>query len=244
MNALGLLRRLGPVDLRNIRRDPLLLWALVLPLFVALVLRWIVPAFAEWLRARLAFDLEPYYPLIAGSFVLLVPSLVGFIGGFLLLDERDDRILDAIRVTPVTLNALLLFRLGIPLVIGIPLTVVGYRLANLAAVPASALLAAATLAGCSGPILALFLVGFAENKVSGFALTKLVTAVSNFALVAWFVPMPWQLSAGCLPSYWPMKIVWQAAAGEPWRSYAVAGLFVNGVAVGLLLRRFRRALAV
>src|SRR5688500_3478141 len=35
------------------------------------------------------------------------PSGVGFVGGFLLLDERDDRILDAIRVSPVPLNSLL-----------------------------------------------------------------------------------------------------------------------------------------
>jgi fluoroquinolone transport system permease protein len=242
MNALGLLRTLGPVDLRNVRRDPLLAWALVLPLVVALVLRWAVPALAAWLHARFGFDLIPYYPLFASAYVLVAPAFVGFIGGFLLLDERDDHVLDALRATPVSMNSLLGYRLGVPLATGLLVTVLGYPLLGLVALPVSALLAAAVLGAFSGPILALFLGGFAENKVSGFALMKLFGAISDLPLVAWFVPMPWQLAAGLLPSYWPMKVVWQAAEGAPWLGYALAGLAVNGLVVGLLLRRFRLVL--
>ncbi|MDX1530452.1 MAG: hypothetical protein R3362_02905, partial [Rhodothermales bacterium] len=71
MTALGLLRRLGPVDLRNVRRDPLLAWSLGFPLFLALVLRWGVPALTGWLDARYGFDLLPYYPLLVGLFLLV-----------------------------------------------------------------------------------------------------------------------------------------------------------------------------
>ena len=46
MNALGLLRTLGPVDLRNVRREPLLAWSVVFPLVVALLVRGGVPALA------------------------------------------------------------------------------------------------------------------------------------------------------------------------------------------------------
>ena len=41
-----LIRSLGPVDLRNIRRDPLLAWVGLLPFALALVYRLFVP----WLR--------------------------------------------------------------------------------------------------------------------------------------------------------------------------------------------------
>jgi len=243
MNAIGLLHRLGPTDLRNIRRDPILLWALVLPLVVAVLLRWGVPILGGWLRVRVAFDLAPYHPLIVGSYVLVGPSIVGFIGGFLLLDERDDRILDAIRVTPVSINSLLTYRLGVPLIFGSLMTVVGYRVIDLVALPVTSLIVSTALAACSGPILALLLAGFADNKVSGFAVTKLFSAVSNFALVAWFLPMPWQLAAGVVPAYWPMKVVWQTAVEGPWMGYALAGLAVNGLAIAALLRRFRAVLS-
>ncbi|MGD8328487.1 MAG: hypothetical protein PVJ49_03570 [Acidobacteriota bacterium] len=59
-------------------------------------------------------------------------------------------------------------------------------------------------------------------------------------MIAYFVPMPWQLLFGAFPSYWPMKMVWLAAAGEPWGAYLAVGLAVNVAAVGLLVRRFDR----
>ena len=78
-------------------------------------------------------------------------------------------------------------------------------------------------------------------KVSAFAIAKLASAVSNLALVAWFIPMPWQLLAGGLPSYWPMKVVWQSAIDAAWEPYAAAGLVVNVLATAVLLMRYRAA---
>lgn len=243
MNAIGLLRTLGPVDVRNIRRDPLLAWALGLPVVVAFLMRWGFPALAGWLMRRYRFDLTPYYPLLASGYLLIVPAFAGFIVGFLLLDERDDGVFDAMRVTPVPLTSLLTYRLGVPIVAGLLVTLGGYVLIDLVPVPFGALLVAALLAAFSGPIQALFLVTFAENKVSGFALVKLYGAVTDLPLVAWFLAMPGQLALGLLPTYWPMKVIWQAAAGAPWIGYACAGLVVNSLILGVLLARFRHVLA-
>ena len=243
MTALGLLRRLGPVDLRNVRRDPLLAWSLGFPLFLALVLRWGVPALTGWLDARYGFDLLPYYPLLVGGYVLAAPAFVGFIVGFLLLDERDDGVLEAMRVTPVRLRSLLAYRLGVPLAAGFGITFVGFGIIGLVRLPLPALVAATLLGAFNAPIQALFLVGFAENKVAGFAFAKLYGALSDLPIAAWFLAMPGQLAAGIVPTFWPMKVFWQAAAGAPWLAYALAGLAVNALAVALLLRRFRRVLA-
>jgi fluoroquinolone transport system permease protein len=236
------MRRLGPVDGRNIVRDPVLLWALALPPTVALLLRWAVPQVTESLAIRFTFDLVPYYPLIAGAYMLIAPGIVGFIGGFLLLDERDDRVLDALRVTPVSMRTLLTYRLGVPLLFASLVTVAGYCIMGLVALPPGSLFVSTVLAAGTGPLLALFLGAFADNKVSGFAMAKLVTAVSNLALVAWFVPMPWQIAAGVVPSYWPMKVVWQSASGAAWSAYALAGLSANGIIIGFLLHRLNRVL--
>jgi fluoroquinolone transport system permease protein len=214
-----------------------------LPPCVALLLRWGVPALGDWLRAGIAFELAPYHPLIAGAYTLVAPSGVGFVGGFLLLDERDDRILDAIRVTPVSVNSLLAYRLGAPLVVGGVITVVGYPLLGFSPLTPTSLLTATALAACVGPMLALLLMGFADNKVTGFALTKLFSAIANVALVAWFLPMPWQIAAGVVPSYWPMKVVWRAAAGETWFGYALAGVAVNVLVLAALLRHVRLVLS-
>lgn len=61
----------------------------------------------------------------------------------------------------------------------------------------------------------------------------------------WLAPVDWKnIRRDSLlmwvPSYWPMKMVWQAADGLPYGHYLIAGLAVNVVAVGLLVRRFER----
>jgi len=242
MTVWGLLRRIGPMDVRAILRDRLLLWFLVLPIVVAVLLGWGVPLLSGWLQARFAFDLIAYYPLIAGSYILVAPSMVGFVAGFLLLDERDDHVLDAWRVTPVSLNDLFLYRVGTPVVLGTVMTLGGYSLMQLAPISIGPLLVAAILGAGAAPTLALALAGFADNKVSGLAIAKLVSAASNLALVAWFIPMPWQLLAGVLPTYWPMKVVWQASGGASWEPYAAAGLAVSLLVIAMLCLRFRAVL--
>lgn len=242
MALLRLLHRLGPTDARLVTRDRALLWALVVPVLAAALIRWGLPPLSEWLWVQAAFDLEPYHALIAGAYVLVAPSMVGFVVGFLLLDERDDHVLDALRVTPVPLNDLFLYRVGMPVVLGTGITLAAYPWLGMTPLPAAPLVVASALGACSAPTIALFLVAYADNKVSGLALAKLMSAVSNLALVAWFVPMPWQLVAGVLPSYWPMKVVWQAAAGDPWAAVAAAGLCINVIAIALFAWRFRVAL--
>jgi fluoroquinolone transport system permease protein len=242
MNALGLLRTLGPVDLRNVRREPMLAVSVVLPLGVALLLRWGVPALSAWLGARHGFDLAPYLPIFASGYLMVGPTFVGFIAGFLLLDERDDGVLRAMQVTPVSLRSLLAYRLGVPVALAVAVTLAGWALLDLVVLPPGALLATVALAAFNAPMLALFLGAFAENKVSGFAMMKLYGAATDLPLAAWFAPEPAQWLAGLFPTYWPMKVVWQAAAGEAWLPFAWIGLAVNVAALALLLARFRRVM--
>ena len=173
-----------------------------------------------------------HLPLALGLTVLLA--------GFLLLDERDEGVLTALLVTPVPLGSYLLYRTTLPLLAGFAVTVAGYPLAGLAPLPLPALLATAAVAALNGPATALFLAAFAENKVTGFALVKIVNTLAMVPIAAWFLRPPWQLAAGLVPTYWPMKMTWQAAAGGSWAVYALPGLAAYGLAIALLLRRFGR----
>ena len=60
---------------------------------------------------------------------------------------------------------------------------------------------------------------------------------------AYFVAMPWQLGFGILPADWPVKLVWALQASSPgaWL-YLPAGLAYQLLILGLLLRKFRRAI--
>jgi fluoroquinolone transport system permease protein len=238
LNLWNIYRTAGTVDAKSVWRDELLAWVLALPLVIALLLRFGLPPLAGWLLQTWTFDLQPYYPLIMSFFVLMAPSMVGMVIGFLLLDERDERTLSALAVTPMPLGGYLLYRITLPLLLGFVITLAGYPLAGLAPLSGADLVVIALTAAFTGPVTALFLAGFADNKVSGFALVKILNTINMLPVAAYFVDLPWQFGAGLVPAYWPMKMLWQAAAGEQYLLYGVVGVGVNSVVTGLFLQHF------
>ena len=242
MNTVDIFRKVGPVDLKNVLRDEFLGWVIGLIFLIALLFRYGIPALAGWLAGAFGFDLTPYYPLIMSAFIVMAPSMVGLVIGFLLLDERDERVLKALMVTPMPFGAYLFYRISMPLAIGLLLTPAGYIIAGLAPLPFGKLLLIALLGSMIAPIAALFLAVVAENKVSGFAIVKLLNSINMLPIAAYFIDMPWQLAAGVIPGYWPLKLVWLAEEGRPIALPAVVGFVVNGLALLFLLRLLNKKL--
>lgn len=239
---MNVLTAFGLNDLKSIRREPLLLYMLVIPPVMVLVLRLILPPAAAYLSENLDFDLVPYYPmLLSFFFVLQIPLLFGVLVGLLVLDERDDDTLTALRVTPISMRGYALYRGG-----GAVLLSSAYVLLTLFSsgfVPISlalAVAAVALLAGLMAAVFALIVATFASNKVEGLALTKALSVFMLGPLAAYFVRSDWQLFFGLLPTYWSAKTFWVAGEGGNFWPYALAGLIYSVLLLPLLLRRFRR----
>jgi fluoroquinolone transport system permease protein len=242
MNIVTILRAQGPVDLKNIRRDSLLIWLPLVPLLIAFVIRLGIPRLSAYLSTTFGFDLTPYYPLFMSFFVLMAPTMAGMVIGFLLLDERDDHTLTALLVTPLPLAGYLFYRLSTPIALGIVTTFIGYPIASLTPISFTPLLLVALLASLTGVAMALFLAAFAENKVAGLALVKFLNGLAVIPIGAYFIEPPWQWLAGVMPMYWPLKVFWLAVEGSAYGGYFAVGLGVNLLVLGLLLKRFNTIL--
>lgn len=246
MNPLRTVAALGPVDAKSITRDPLLRWMLAVPLGASLLLRWGLPPVSAFLAARLGFDLGPYQPLVGSVVLLMMPSLFGMVIGFLLLDQRDDRTLEALAVTPLTARGYLAYRIALPMVLGAALALICIPLSGVPPVGPLPLLAAALAAAPVAPIYALVLAGFAANKVQGFALTKALGVVFVAVVAGYLIQPPWQFAFGVVPQFWPAKLYWLLVegGGNGWPAGAtlvlLAGLAYQLGVLGLLLRRFDR----
>jgi len=249
MNRLYALKGLGPMDAKSIGRDALLRWIILLPLFIALMIRWVLPAFLQQIEPIIGFELMPYYPpLMAYVLLLLVPNLVGFVTGFLLLDQRDDRTLYALQVTPLSLNGYLIYRLAMPVLLSILLGFVALPLSGLVPLNWPLLLVATISAAPMAPIFALTLAALSQNKVQGFALMKMSGIVLLPPMAAYFIESKWQLLLGLVPTYWPAKTLWLAqawvndgSAGSLW-IYFLAGLAYQLIFLLMLARRFNRVM--
>lgn len=245
MSGWYVLKGLGPMDAKSIGRDALLRWIILLPLFVALVARWFLPILLREVEVIVGLELLPYYrPLMAYILLLLVPNLVGFVTGFLLLDQRDDRTLYALQVTPLSLNGYLVYRLAMPVVLSVLLTLVALPLSGLVPLNGVLLMVAALSVAPMAPIFALALAAFSQNKVQGFALMKASGVVLVPPLAAYFIQAKWQIALGLVPTYWPAKTLWAAldwvngGSPGPVGFYFLAGLVCQLLFLLLLARRF------
>ena len=242
--AIAVIRALGPIDAKSVARDSMLRWMIGMPIILALVFRWGVPAFGGWLGERYDFDLTPYYPLLSSFLVLMIPTLIGAVVGFLLLDQRDDRTLTALQVTPLTVQGYLAYRIAVPMTVSVPVMMASVAIANLVEMGGAAAFAAAVQAAPTAPLYALFVAAFAANKVQGFALLKGAGVLTWPPVFAWFIASPWQVAIGLDPLYWPLKLFWMLEAGAPRVAlYFLAGLGYQGLLIALLLRRFKAVIA-
>jgi fluoroquinolone transport system permease protein len=243
MNAVGVVRALGAIDAKSVRRDPLLRWLVLGPVTLVLLVRWGTPYVAARLQGQLGFDLEPYYPLIVSLVLLLVPIMCGIVIGFLLLDQRDDRTITALQVTPLTLTGYLVYRTAAPFVLSVVMTMIVLPFTGLVPVRLGTLAIVSVGAAPLAPLAAVFLAAFSANKVQGFALMKASGVLNWPPMIAYFIHGPWQLAFGFTPTYWPAKLYWTLQAGNGgWWAYFVIGLVFQFSLIAVLLRRFNRVM--
>lgn len=223
-------------DIKNVRRDPLLVYLIVIPPFMMLLVRWLVPIITERL-----FSLVPYYPLILSLFFVLgTPAYFGMIAGFTLLDEKDENTLMALRVTPVPPWVYLTYRIASAVVLSIIYIIILVPATELISVYRVSLIPVSFLASLFAPLLMLFLAIFANNKVEGFALTKASGVFILAPIASYFIESKWQLLVGVMPTYWSFKsfIIATEGSGNYW-SYIFVGFLFYLIILILLLKLFR-----
>lgn len=226
-------------DLRNWSRDPMLLLAAVGPLALALVMRGGLPALSSEFVPQ---DPARYYPLAAGTLVLFGPYLYGFVVGVFMLEDREQNVLEALRLTPLTGRGYLMYRGVTVYLLSVVGTVTSLVLFDLVAVPGSVLLPVTAVAALGGPIVSFLFASVADDTVEALAINKLlgVPIVVCVAAVA-VVPEPLQLLAGLFPPYWPLKALVVGLGGGPaFLAHLAAGLIAHVLALGVFVRRFER----
>jgi fluoroquinolone transport system permease protein len=161
---------LAVADLKNWVRDPLLIYIGVSPLVLGVSARYLVPVARRGLAGT--HDLGAQTPEIAAALCLFGPSIIGFAVGFLVLEDREQGTVTALRVTPLGGRGYLTYRLGVTAVLSSAAAAAVVLLSGLVTLTPPALVGIAVVAGLYGPVTALLLSGLAENTIEGIAVSK------------------------------------------------------------------------
>ncbi|MVO98595.1 hypothetical protein [Paenibacillus lutrae] len=193
-------------DIRYAWRDPVLMAALFGPLLLLLLSRYGFPVASYWLGSSYSFNLDEYRGFAASLLMMIIPLLIGMLVGLLMLDERDENVIVYYSVTPFMGRGYLVYRLTLPTLLCIVLSMLflvfsGFMLFRLGYLLVLILLA------MEAPLFALFLAAFAANKVEGLVLSKIGGLFIIGPAVAYFIPNTWQFLGAWVPTYWPAKVL-------------------------------------
>ncbi len=191
---------------KRISRDNVLILLMVYPFILTILGRYLVPIIQE---ATLTdnFNLADHYHALMIFFVIMNPVLYGDIMGLMLIDEREDNTLSAIRVLPIKMSQYIFARSAIFIIISTLSGMLITWMINLYYVPIGASFLINLVASLGVPFGMLLVNYLASNKVEGFAAMKGTGFIIIIPVIALYIPQPFNYICGLVPAFWPSMAI-------------------------------------
>lgn len=210
-------------EAKKIGKDSILMIFALYPILLVLIGKVLIPYLQKILLSP-AFDLREHYPAILVFFILMPPYAYGAMAGFLLLDEREDNVLQAVRVTPLTLPSYIgikvFFVMAASMITGIFLVF----FLNLVPMRFFEAVILNLILSFAAPFEMLLINNFAKNKVEGFAVIKASGILLILPIAVFYIPQKYRLLGGIVPGYWPAMAIGRFFDSS--FGYMSAGLFL------------------
>lgn len=228
--------RLARLDLSMILREQML-WFM---LFVVPGLQFSMALLLlPWLERRFPV-MADYHSLILMLMTLQVATSIGFVLASMLLDERDEQVLTALRAMPVGVNTFLFYRLSIGTFMAVLFSYCMLSAPGMEGLGPASRLAAAFLFASTAPITTLALAVFSSNKVEGLAVYKGLSLILLIPAGSFFIDSWAQYALGIVPVYWTLHFVDGALARNTAFVELVVALVTHGLALWALFVLFKR----
>lgn len=155
-------------DARGATREGILVFVVAIIIVAFIVFRLVAAYQPAW---------APFLPPVFVALLLLNAIGFGMVVGFLLVEEADSGVRDALAVTPVATSALLLYRCVLAFVGTLIAGVLGVVFTSVVILPVTAWAALLILIALLAPTVALAVPAIARNKVEALVLFRALGAV-------------------------------------------------------------------
>lgn len=152
---------------------------------------------------------DPTWGSMVTMFLILMTSYVyGAVTGFTLLDDKDDKVLMSLKITPISTKMYVFVKLLIGYVFGFIATmIVVFATDFLPDTPLWLIFLIAAVSSLQAPFLALIVNVFASNKVEGFVYMKGTGITLILPAVAFWVTDWKEFFLIIAPSFWPARMI-------------------------------------
>jgi len=228
-------------EVRKWVRDSMSAFMLTYFVLMGLVGRYLVPL----IERQLGYNLGPYYHVILAGLVLFTSRIMGAIVGFSILDDRDDNIMLAVKVAPMTLEAFIGLKMALIYVLSVAGGFFVIWFSRLVPLENGTIWAVSAVAALGAPLSALMINCLASNKIEGFAMIKGLNTLVILPIVALFMRGAKEFIFAFEPGFWPAKalsvaVLGPAAGRLSYGSYLSVGLVYGLVAIVAMYAVFKR----
>jgi len=171
--------------------------------------RFAVPA----VERQWSLNLAPYYHVVLAMLVLTAARIAGAVAGFSILDDRDDNILLAVKVAPMSLEAFIGIKMGLISLVSLVGGVFVLWFSNLAPVSWGTMIAVSAVGSLGAPLAAMEINCLASNKIEGFAMVKGLNILVVAPIVGLFMHGAREFLFAFEPGFWPVKALAVALVG-------------------------------
>jgi fluoroquinolone transport system permease protein len=191
------------LELKNIVRDPMYLFFMLYPMLLGTIGFFLIP----YLNQSLS---EPSIipEIVSMVFILMTGYDFGAITAFTLLDDKEDSVLESLKITPISVKAYVLVKLMISLVFGFIATIIIiFGTGFLKGSSIWTIIFIALLGGMQSPGVALIINSFASNKVEGFVIMKMTALILVFPVLAFFIQSWQEVFLIFAPGFWSARLI-------------------------------------
>lgn len=227
--------QLTVADLKKIFRDKTLLLFLLTPILLILFVRYFVP----FITTRYPEAAE-YHVMIMMFASAQTAIMFGFISSFIILDEKDENVLQVIRILPITPSYFIFFRLIFAALFSFAGAFSMIAFSGIAFPGWSFAFLLSIQYALTAPLITLVVSTYAKNKIEGMAFFKGVDLILLVPVLSFFIDSWARYLFGIVPVFWTFHSYDQAISGNNFWLFFLIGSVVYILVIALLVSQFRK----
>ncbi|MBN2878769.1 MAG: hypothetical protein JXN65_03970 [Clostridia bacterium] len=194
-------------ELKKIFREPIMVLLFFAPILITLIFKLMYVFLVPFIQKYIAFDMSQYQHYVLVFTMIMSAMLLSIVMGFTMIDDRDNKIVELISVTPMGKSGYLFMRLSLVFLFVFIYSIYTYLFMGIYILPVFTLLYLSLILCIYSAVMGLLLFSVASDKVNGLTYAKGMNVVFLFAFVD-LLNIKWlNAVGGIFPPYWITKII-------------------------------------
>lgn len=194
-------------DLKQVTREPIITILFLCPLLISVVFRLIIefllPLFFQYFNQ----PFEPYIPYALAMALITCPMMLGIVMGFMMMEDKDARIIELMSVTPLTKRGYIINRMLFTVGATIMHTIISYIIMGQYVFTLPALLLTTAILSILAIDIGLIFFSIATDKIKALTYAKGLNLIVIFAFADLLKGNFIKVLSSAFPTYWISEIV-------------------------------------